>query len=110
NFVRAITISGSDVYVGGSFTTAGAVPANNIARWNGSSWSALGSGVSGSSFPRVNAIAINGSDVYASGEFTTAGGVSANNIARWDGLGGLWSALGSGVNDPSDPTVWATRI
>ena len=34
-----------NLYVGGDFTVAGDVPANNIAKWNGSSWSALGSGM-----------------------------------------------------------------
>ena len=90
----------SPVYVGGQFTTAGGMSANNIARWNGSSWSALGSGVDGT----VSAIAVIGSQIYVGGQFTTAGGVSANNIALWDGSS--WSALGSGV----DGTVSAIAV
>jgi hypothetical protein len=35
---------GAALYAGGSFTTAGGIPAANIARWNGTTWSALGSG------------------------------------------------------------------
>ena len=35
--VSALAISGSDVYAGGSFTTAGGASANNRAKWNGSS-------------------------------------------------------------------------
>ncbi|OLD81157.1 MAG: hypothetical protein AUI33_01280 [Ignavibacteria bacterium 13_1_40CM_2_61_4] len=38
---------GSDVYAGGYFTTAGGSAANSIAKWNGSSWTALGAGISG---------------------------------------------------------------
>jgi hypothetical protein len=30
---------------GGTYTIAGEVPANRIAKWNGTEWSALGSGV-----------------------------------------------------------------
>ena len=30
---------------GETSTTAGGVPANNIAKWDGSAWSALGSGM-----------------------------------------------------------------
>jgi hypothetical protein len=33
------------LFVGGNFTTAGGVPANYIAKWDGSSWSPLGSGM-----------------------------------------------------------------
>jgi hypothetical protein len=91
--VNALAVSGSDLYVGGSFTTAGGNPANSIAKWNGngSSWSALGSGMNGD----VSALALSGSDLYAAGGFTTAGGIMATNIARWDGTS--WSALGSGI-------------
>ena len=43
--VYALAVSGSTLYAGGDFTTAGGSAANNIAQWNGSSWSALGSGI-----------------------------------------------------------------
>jgi hypothetical protein len=82
------------VYTGGDFTTAGGVSANRVARWDGSSWSALGSGMN----TRVTSLQM-GRDgsVYAGGGFTTAGGVTANRVARWNGT--AWSALGSGAND-----------
>ena len=40
-------MSGTNLYAGGYFTTAGGVPANYIAKWDGSAWSALGSGMNG---------------------------------------------------------------
>ena len=91
-FVFALAVSGSDLYVGGYFTTAGSVTANYIARWDGSSWHALGAGVDYT----VSALAVSGSDLYAGGGFTTAGDVAANRIARWDGSS--WQALSSGMN------------
>lgn len=96
-FVFALTVAGGDVIAGGQFTTATntggvAVPVNYIARWNGSSWSAMSSGMNGS----VYAMAVLGNDLYAGGVFTTAGGSAANRIAKWDG--NTWSALGSGMN------------
>ena len=36
------------MYVGGSFVTAGEISAQHIARWNGTSWSPVGSGFDGS--------------------------------------------------------------
>jgi hypothetical protein len=90
--VRALAVSGSDVYAGGKFTNAGGSAANSIAKWDGSSWSALGSGMNG----LVSALAVSGSNIYAGGDFTTAGGSPANYIAEWNGSS--WSALGSGMN------------
>src|ERR1039458_9704076 len=46
-YVNALAVSGSNVYAGGDFTMAGGSAANDIAQWNGSTWSALGSGISG---------------------------------------------------------------
>ena len=88
--------SGPALYVGGSFTIAGGVTRNRIARWNGSSWSGLGTGMNGA----VSALVVyddgGGSALYAGGGFTTAGGVPASCVARWNGSS--WSALGSGMN------------
>src|SRR3989442_14979662 len=41
----ALAVSGSDFYAGGNFMTAGGAPANRTAKWNGSSWSGLDSGM-----------------------------------------------------------------
>ena len=64
---------------GGDFTTAGGVPANYIAKWDGTSWSALGNGMNNA----VLALAVIGTDIFAGGHFTIAGGDSANFVARW---------------------------
>jgi hypothetical protein len=106
--------NGPALYAGGRFTNAGGVSANTVAKWNGSSWSALGSGTNG----HVNALTVfddgGGPALYAGGEFTTAGGVAANYVAKWNGSS--WSPLGSGMNarfyalsvfdDGSGPALW----
>jgi hypothetical protein len=74
NGIRIIIADGNTLYVGGDFTTIGNISANNVAKWDGSSWSALGSGVNGN----VRALTILNGEIYAGGTFTTAGGVSAN--------------------------------
>ncbi len=90
--VETLATNGVDLFVGGHFAAAGNVVANHIAKWDGSTWSALGTGMDDG----VLALAVNGGDLYAGGMFTTAGGVTANGIAKWDGS--TWSALGSGMD------------
>jgi hypothetical protein len=92
--VYALAASGATLYAGGNFTTAGGNAASNIAQWDGSSWSALGSGMNGP----VGALVVSGGSLYAGGVFTTAGGNAATNIAQWDGSS--WSGMSSGMNGP----------
>jgi hypothetical protein len=89
-----------NLYIGGNFGAVGTVLANHVAKWNGSNWSALGSGLSGT----VYALAVSGTNLYAGGQFTTAGGIAANHIAQWNGSS--WSALGSGMSS----TVYALAV
>ena len=95
-FPRALTavrMSNGDLIVGGSFTAAGGVPASNIARWDGSAWFPLGTGLTGT----VVALAVlaNG-DVVAAGYFAIAGGTPAYTVARWDGA--AWLPIGPSFN------------
>jgi len=39
NAIRALAISGNDLYAGGDFNNAGGVCASGIAKWNGTKWS-----------------------------------------------------------------------
>jgi hypothetical protein len=96
------TLPNGDLVAGGSFTTAGGVPAPFVAGWNGTNWSALGTGMDN----YVSALATlpNGA-LVAGGYFTTAGGVAANKIAQWNGTS--WSAMGAGLSY-SNPTALAT--
>jgi len=73
---------------------------NRVAKWNGSTWSALGNGVDS----QVNALAVSGNDVYVGGGFTqicgnaacNTGNTRINHVAKWNGS--AWSALGNGVD------------
>ncbi|PKL36497.1 hypothetical protein CVV38_01160 [Candidatus Peregrinibacteria bacterium HGW-Peregrinibacteria-1] len=86
------------LYAGGAFANVvGGPEANNIAMWDGQTWTPLGSGLNNT----VNSIAIDSQDnIYVTGTFTEAGGVSANFIAMWDGQ--TWSPLGSGLGNPGN--------
>jgi hypothetical protein len=80
NQVVSIAVSGSDVYIGGFFTTVGGQTRNRIAKL-----SATGS-VDATWNPNANqgvtTIAVSGTDVYVGGNFATIGGQSRNYIAK----------------------------
>ena len=90
--VRVIT-SGTDgtVYIGGDFTNFDNQGGNFdfIVQWDGSSYTALGSGMNGvvhSMYVKADGTLLVG------GAFTTAGGTTVRGIASWNGS--AWSALG----------------
>ncbi|HLP86205.1 MAG TPA: hypothetical protein VK157_17765 [Phycisphaerales bacterium] len=85
-----------DVIVAGTFATVQGVAASGIARWNGSTWSSLGTGLGGTSPAVFGLIVLPSGDLIAAGAFTTADGVTVNNIARWDGA--TWWPLDAGLN------------
>ncbi|MGY3089508.1 hypothetical protein ACVWYF_002556 [Hymenobacter sp. UYAg731] len=109
--VKALAVAGSgEVYAGGVFTQAGGVPANFVAKWNGTAWSSLGTGVDVAVNARsVNAVAVASTgEVYVGGDFTRAGGVSANYVAKWDGT--AWSSLGTGNTNGAPYAVMSLAV
>lgn len=91
--------SGPALFVGGYFSGVQGLPVARIARWDGSSWSALGAGLTNSvpaATPHVETLLGIGGELYVGGWFGNAGGATANHVARWNGA--AWSPLASGVN------------
>lgn len=72
--------SGSDVYVSGTFTKVGGVDASNVAKWDGSTWTALGAGIAADD---VKAITVHGSDVYFANRWDW--GPREDSLFKWDG-------------------------
>lgn len=92
--VRALALSGANTVVGGVFASIDGVTTNHVAAWNGTTFSPLGTGVTGSSVDAL--LTLDNGHVVAGGAFTTAGGITANNLARWNGS--AWSAFGTGLD------------
>lgn len=106
--VNALAVQGNELYAGGFIYDICAdancdnasASANNIVKWNGSSWSAVGNGFDHT----VYALTANASTVYAGGGFDLACGnadCNSNNtlvhgIAKWNGS--TWSGLGWGFS------------
>jgi len=90
--VDAIHVYKNELYVGGGFGTAGGINAVSIARWDGTNWDSVGSGMIGS----VKCFAIYNDTLYVGGSFGIVGGIpNTALIAKWDGTN--WSEVGGGA-------------
>ena len=96
NWVEALVMVGSDLYVGGVFnqTADFALPLGHIARYDttGGTWHALrNEGLDGYALT----LELVGSDLYVGGSFvqTEDGALSLNRIARYKTPTGTWRAL-----------------
>ena len=74
-----------ELYIGGLFSDAGGVAANNIAKWNGTNWSVVGTGING----MIQTLVVYNGELYA-------GGTMPNHIVKWNGT--AWVPVGSGIN------------
>jgi hypothetical protein len=118
--VNALAVMGSDLYVGGVFTSAGNVAANMVAKFNttASTWSSLGNGNGNGLNSGVYALAVIGSDLYVGGAFGIAnyggsGGtpaVTANRVAKFNPTANMWSALSNGNGNGMNGTVYALVV
>lgn len=91
------------IYAAGQFTNAGGSAITNLAKYNGSSWSALGTAPNG----RVHSLAFDkAGNLYAGGQFTTIGGTSASRIAMYNGS--AWVALSSGMTKSAGTCIVTT--
>jgi trimeric autotransporter adhesin len=99
NIMRAFDDgTGEQLYVAGqAFTSAGGQPANRVARWNGTEWSAVGAGFDDGIVWGLEVFDDgNGEALYAFGTFTASGGAPVNRVARWNGK--TWEQVGNGAN------------
>ncbi len=104
--VYAMVIFNGKLVVGGSFTQCGTgTTCNNVAEWNGTTWSALGTGVNvGVKGGKVYALAVYNGNLIAAGQFTSCNGAATacNNIAQYNSGTNTWSVCGAA--HPNDGT------
>ncbi len=87
-----------NLVVAGVFTQAGGVMVNNVALWDGSAFSALGAGVTGT----ITCGAVIGNDIYLGG--SSLGG--NNDLAQWNGTQWAYSSVFSG----NFPQIFALHV
>ena len=87
--------TGEALYVGGNFVSIGGVPAARIARWDGTSWSALGGGLADVPFDLEVYDDGSGPAIYAAGGGVFNDGVNPGRcVSKWDGTS--WSSIPGG--------------
>jgi hypothetical protein len=88
-FGYTLVVYNDELYVGGQFEQAGNVKSHNIAKWNGTEWSAVGNMEGGS----VRELVVFNQKLYAGGFFDAVNGINTGHIASYDG--NSWTMLGS---------------
>jgi hypothetical protein len=83
-------MSNGTVFAAGDFTIADANLTNRIARWDGTTWQPLGTGLTAGTIEAMAELP-NG-DLVVGGSFTAIGGITTRNLAVWNGS--VWSSIG----------------
>lgn len=91
--VYGLSALGSDLYVGGKFTsTEAGTQMRKLAKYNGA-WTEIGNGGGIADYNNINHVnAFSGSDIVVGGDFLSGGGVNAIGLMRWNGAN--WSLIG----------------
>lgn len=100
--VWCLSVINGELYAGGDFYKSGSTILHGIAKWNGSSWQALGGGLAGCAFCPYTVYSIeeyNGK-VAVGGNFIAIGTDTVNNIALWNGSS--WEGLDGGLIVPTN--------
>jgi hypothetical protein len=93
NVSSLFVMPNGDIIAGGTFTSMGGVGSTSeIARWNGSAWTAYGNATGGD----VRTLAYFNGRLYAGGTFTNIGGSAINYLAS-SADGTTWTQPGSGL-------------
>jgi hypothetical protein len=88
--------SGPALYAAGGFARAGGTAITGIARWNGVSWSPVGTGVVGGAGALTVFDEGHGLSLFATAGFVLPPGQPVACIGRWDGT--QWNLVGAGMD------------
>ena len=89
--VAALGTYRGQLIAGGQFRSYQGTPCGYVARWNGTTWESLGSGIDPTEYAGVKAIEEYGDRLIVGGWFSGCGGITSPGLAAWDDSS--WSAL-----------------
>lgn len=105
SIIDAMIVHNNELFVGGLIYEIDGTSYNNIAKWNGSSWSDPGGGIPGSTTDaHVRSFAVYNGELYAGGDSFAP---LANDIAKWNGVS--WVPVGTGITGAPTATVFAMK-
>lgn len=91
-----IYLANGDLVAGGEFTAIGGVAADKVARWDGTSWSPLGTGLIGT----VQTLHLDDQGDLIAGTGGFSGGPAVEGVARFDGS--AWAPYLTGTQGVAD--------
>jgi trimeric autotransporter adhesin len=98
--IRDFAVAGGYLFATCEFSEIGGIPAEKIAAYDGTAWSALGCGLEEGSIYEM--IEYRG-ELYVTGNFDQIGCIPANNIARWNIETNSWSEVEAGLTGGTNP-------
>ncbi len=98
--VTSMAVYNGELYIGGPFIIADGNAGNNICKWDGTTLTEVGGGLS--AWP--DELKVNNNELYAVGAFSYAGGIYAHQIAKWNGV--QWCGLGSTFDNGANTIVF----
>ena len=107
--IYSLFVFNNALYVAGIFDSIGGIAANNIAKYDGINWTALGNGITNTiptfngPFCNIRSMCAYNNELIVGGFFNQAGAIAASNIAKWNGT--TWSTLGVGIPNSTYPTI-----
>ncbi len=86
--VHTIVEFDNKIFVAGAIDSAGGLPVNNVAYWDGTGWHAAGC-----TYGTVYDMVIHNNELYAVGDFDVCAALPDINFAKWDTTFKIWQQI-----------------
>jgi hypothetical protein len=106
NVLQLVLSEDGILYACGDFTVSGTTPMNHIARYDGSQWASIGSGVSVAASSIFGMSVSKNGNILVGGRFQQIGGINARSLALWNGS--VWTPFDIDISSggPNIPELW----
>jgi hypothetical protein len=102
-WVSAMCVYNSELYVAGSFTVFNGDSCNGLVKYNGSTWTAVGSGPTGFGHA-ITAMTVFNGELYLTGSFLYMNGIPCYDICKYNSDGGF-CAISNGLEQAGKSLV-----